>query len=219
MRTVLLAALLCLALPAAPPAKPAAAKAPAVKTAVAAPVPAAPAERPKAKPRVRIDTSYGAFVVELEPDLAPKSVANFLQYVKDGFYAGTVFHRVIEGFMIQGGGMTPELTEKPALAPIMNEAAETYAGGLKNTIGTLAMARTGMIHSATAQWYVNTADNVALDHHGASEDAYGYCVFGRVVEGMDVVRKIEKVRTIWRKGMQNVPEYAVRIKGAERLPE
>lgn len=171
---------------------------------------------PKAKPRVRLDTSYGPIVVELEPDLAPRTVANFLRYVSEGFYAGTIFHRVIPGFMIQGGGLLPDMSEKPAHESIPNEAAEVLQAGMRNTRGTIAMARTDEPGSATCQFYINTADNASLDHHSLQE--YGYCPFGRVVSGMEVVDKIEKVNTILRKGQQNVPEYAVRIKGAEVLP-
>lgn len=174
---------------------------------------------PKAKPRVQILTSYGPVVVELEPDLAPRTVENFLLYVKDGYYNGTIFHRVIEGFMIQGGGLLPDLSEKPTRGPIVNEAPATFKAGLKNTRGTLAMARTENPQSASAQFYFNTADNPALDHQDTSDKGYGYCVFGRVIAGLEVVDKIEKVHTVWRKGQQNVPEYAVRIKSAERLPE
>ena len=182
-----------------------------------APMPAA-TPAPVAKPRVQLLTSYGPIVVELEPDLAPKTVANFLQYVKDGHYKGTIFHRVIEGFMIQGGGLLENLDEKPLRAPVVNEAPQTFRAGLKNTRGTIAMARTGSPHSATAQFYINTVDNKALDHRDMTEDGYGYCVFGRVVAGMDVVDKIEKVRTEWRKGQSGVPQYPVRLKDAVLLP-
>ena len=181
--------------------------------------PVAAAEAPKARPRVQIMTSYGPVVVELEPGLAPHTVANFLQYVKEGHYAGTIFHRVIDGFMIQGGGMLPDITDKPgAHDPIPNEALETYRAGLKNTRGTIAMARTENPASATDQFYINTANNESLDHKDMTDAGFGYCAFGRVVSGMEVVDKIEKVTTILRKGMQNVPEYAVRIKSAEVLP-
>jgi cyclophilin family peptidyl-prolyl cis-trans isomerase len=117
-----------------------------------------------AKPRVQLLTSYGPVVVELEAELAPKTVENFLQYVKDGFYKGTIFHRVIEGFMVQGGGLLENLEEKPARTPILNEAPQTFKAGLKNTRGTIAMARTGSPHSATAQFYINLVDNPRLDH-------------------------------------------------------
>lgn len=181
--------------------------------------PKAPAPVPTTKPRVKIVTSYGPIVVELEPTLAPTTVANFLRYVKEGHYAGTIFHRVIPGFMIQGGGFLENLDQKPTHAPIQNEAPATFKAGLKNTRGTIAMARTGEVHSATAQFYINTVDNPALDHKATTEADYGYCAFGRVVEGMAVVDKIEKIRTTWRRGMGDVPEYAMKIKSAEVLPE
>jgi cyclophilin family peptidyl-prolyl cis-trans isomerase len=180
---------------------------------------AAPLPAPVAKPRVQLLTSYGPIVVELEPSLAPETVANFLQYVKEGHYKGTIFHRVIEGFMVQGGGLLENLDEKPTRAPIVNEAPQTFRAGLKNTRGTIAMARTGSPHSATAQFYINTVDNKSLDHRDMSEEGYGYCVFGRVVSGMDVVDKIEKVRTEWRKGQSGVPQYPVRLKDAVLLPQ
>ena len=173
---------------------------------------------PVAKPRVQLLTSYGPVVIELEPELAPKTVANFLQYVKDGHYAGTIFHRVIDGFMVQGGGLLENLDEKPMREPILNEAPQTFKAGLKNTRGTVAMARTGSPHSATAQFYINTVDNKSLDHRDMSEEGYGYCVFGRVVSGMEAVDKIEKVRTEWRKGQSGVPQYPVRLKDAVLLP-
>jgi cyclophilin family peptidyl-prolyl cis-trans isomerase len=190
MRTLLLAALLCLALPAA--ADP--------------------------KPRVKIDTSYGPFVVELEPDLAPRTVANFLGYVQEGFYPETVFHRVIQGFMVQGGGLLKDMTRKKAREPIVNEAREAFRAGLRNVRGAVAMARTDAPDSATSEFFVDTADNPLLDPQDLSPAGTGYCVFGHVVSGMDVVDKIEKVRTIWFHGTPNVPEYPVRIKSAELLP-
>ncbi|HEY3271630.1 MAG TPA: peptidylprolyl isomerase [Geothrix sp.] len=215
--------LLCLSLTAALAAQ---APAPAPAPAGAAQVPAAspaptptPVPAPVAKPRVQLLTSYGPIVVELEPELAPKTVANFLQYVKDGHYKGTIFHRVIEGFMVQGGGLLENLDEKPMRAPVLNEAPQTFQAGLKNTRGTIAMARTGSPHSATAQFYINTVDNKALDHRDMSEEGYGYCAFGRVVAGMDVVDKIEKVKTEWRKGQSGVPQYPVRLKDAVLLPQ
>jgi cyclophilin family peptidyl-prolyl cis-trans isomerase len=177
----------------------------------AAPAPAAP------KPKVRIDTSYGPIVVELEPDLAPKTVANFLAYVKAGHYAGTIFHRVIPGFMIQGGGLTESMAEKPTLAPIPNEAERTFKAGLRNARGTLAMARTADPDSAMAQFYINTVDNASLDFRSATPEGIGYCAFGRVVSGMEAVDAIEKVRTVWRRGQPNVPDYPVKIKGVELL--
>lgn len=196
------------ALAAQPPAAP-----------VAAPV-QAPASQPapQAKPRVRIDTSYGPIVVELEPALAPITVANFLQYVKDGFYAGTIFHRVIPGFMVQGGGLTADMKQKPTRPPIQNEAPQTFQAGLKNTRGTIAMARTDDPQSATSEFYINLVDNPALDHRDFSPQGYGYCVFGRVVSGMDVVDRIAKVQTEWRRGQASVPRFPVFIKGATLLP-
>ncbi len=142
-------------------------------------------------PRVKIDTNLGSFVVELYPEKAPKTVENFLQYVRDGFYNGTIFHRVIDGFMIQGGGFTADFERKETRAPIINEADN----GLKNTRGTIAMARTMDPHSATAQFFINVKDNPFLDHTAKTPRGWGYAVFGKVVEGMDVVDRIRKVRT------------------------
>jgi cyclophilin family peptidyl-prolyl cis-trans isomerase len=173
---------------------------------------------PVAKPRVQLLTSYGPIVVELEAELAPKTVANFLQYVKDGHYQGTIFHRVIDGFMIQGGGLLEDLTEKAGRDPIVNEAPLTFKAGLKNTRGTIAMARTGSPHSASAQFYINLVDNPALDHRDLTEAGYGYCAFGRVVSGMEAVDKIGKVRTEWRRGMGDIPQFPVRLKDASLLP-
>jgi len=182
------------------------------------PVPQAAVPAPKAKPRVQLLTSYGPVVVELEPELAPKTVENFLQYVKEGFYKGTIFHRVIGGFMVQGGGLLEDLTEKPAHHAIINEAPQTFAAGLKNTRGTIAMARTGDPNSATAQFYINLTDNAKLDYKDLSQNGYGYCAFGRVVSGMEAVDKIGKVKTEWRHGMGDVPQFAVRLKDAILLP-
>ncbi len=192
---------------------------PAVLLCLALPLAAQTKAPTKPKPRVRLETSYGPVVLELEPELAPETVANFLRYVKEGHYAGTIFHRVIPGFMVQGGGLREDLTEKPTHAPIPNEAPATFKAGLKNVPGTVAMARQNDPQSATAQFYINTNANPDLDHKSLTPEGYGYCVFGRVVEGMENVLKIEKVTTVWRRGMQNVPEYAVRIRAAELLPE
>ena len=148
---------------------------------------AAPASNPKAV----LHTNMGDITIELYPDKAPKTVDNFEQYVKDGFYNGTVFHRVIPTFMIQGGGFDERLEKKPTKAPIQNEADN----GLKNTRGTVAMARTSEPHSATAQFFVNVVDNAFLDHQGKDPQGWGYAVFGRVTEGMDVVDKIKGVTT------------------------
>jgi cyclophilin family peptidyl-prolyl cis-trans isomerase len=164
-------------------------------------------------PRVELKTSMGDITVKLYPDKSPKTVANFLQYVNDGFYTGTLFHRVIDGFMIQGGGFTADFTQKPTNAGIANEAAN----GLKNTRGTVAMARTGDPHSATAQFFINVADNAFLDHTAPTPKGFGYCVFGEVVEGMDVVDKIRKVPTTSRGPFQDVPVAPIVIDGATAL--
>ena len=139
-----------------------------------------------ANPVVEMKTSQGTLIIELYGDKAPKSVANFLQYAKDGLYKGTVFHRVIDGFMIQGGGFTPDMKQKETRSPIENEAKN----GLKNSAGTLAMARTGDPHSATAQFFINLVDNGMLDY--PNPDGWGYAVFGKVTQGFDVVQKIAK---------------------------
>ncbi len=160
------------------------------------------------KPVVVIETSLGDITVELDQDKAPKSVENFLGYVNDGFYDGTIFHRVIPTFMIQGGGFTPGMEKKPTRAPIQNEADN----GLKNRRGTLAMARTGEIHSATGQFFINVKDNSFLDYKGDSAQDYGYAVFARVTEGMDVVDKIKDVKTGSMGPFQDVPTETVLIK-------
>ncbi|MCU0294154.1 MAG: peptidylprolyl isomerase [Thermoanaerobaculaceae bacterium] len=138
------------------------------------------------KVQVRLETSKGVIVLELDPVKAPITVNNFLDYVKAGQYEGTVFHRVIPGFMIQGGGYTADLARKETREPIVNEAAN----GLKNLKGTIAMARTGEVNSATAQFFINLADNAFLDHQNNTDQGFGYCVFGKVVEGMQVVDAI-----------------------------
>lgn len=139
-----------------------------------------------ADPRVELKTTAGTIVLELYPDKAPKTVDNFLRYVNDGFYKGTIFHRVIPGFMIQGGGFTPDYKQKPPRDPVTNEAAN----GLHNGVGTIAMARTPDPHSATAQFFINVADNAFLDYRAPNPRGFGYCVFGKVVEGMEVANKI-----------------------------
>lgn len=144
-----------------------------------------------AQPTVQINTSLGAIVVELDSEKAPKTVANFLEYVKSNHYAGTIFHRVIPRFMIQGGGMTRDMQEKTTHAPIRNEADN----GLANDIGTIAMARTNDPHSATAQFFINVANNGFLNHSAKDERGWGYAVFGKVTQGMDVVNKIAKSPT------------------------
>jgi len=161
-----------------------------------------------AGPQVEIKTNIGAITVELYPDKAPETVKNFLQYAQDGFYNGTVFHRVIDGFMIQGGGFTQNLTYKPGRAPIKNEASN----GLKNEVGTIAMARTSDPHSATAQFFINVNNNESLNYPG--RDGYGYAVFGKVIRGMEVVDKIAKVATVAKPPHQNVPVKPVVIESA-----
>jgi peptidyl-prolyl cis-trans isomerase B (cyclophilin B) len=160
--------------------------------------------------QVRLETTCGDIIIQLETRAAPQTVANFLDYVKSGFYDGTVFHRVIRTFMIQGGGFTPEMTQKNTRSPVVNEAAN----GLKNLRGTVAMARTGEPHSATAQFFINTVDNPFLDHQSATPEGWGYCVFGKVIEGMDAVDSIAKSPTT-RKGMHaDVPAEPVVIRKA-----
>jgi len=162
----------------------------------------------QAAPRVRFVTSAGSFVVELAPDKAPKTVDNFLQYVKDKHYDGTVFHRVIDGFMIQGGGFTADLQQKPTRAPIPLEANN----GLKNAKYTIAMARTSNPNSATSQFFINVKDNEMLD--APKPDGFGYTVFGKVVSGTEVVDKIRAVPTGSKGGMQDVPLETITIQSA-----
>jgi cyclophilin family peptidyl-prolyl cis-trans isomerase len=169
---------------------------------------AAWAAGPVAGPRVAFTTSLGAFTVELDAKAAPKTVANFLAYVRAGQYKGTTFHRVISKFMVQGGGFTAAGAEKPTRAPIPNEAREAAAKGLKNVRGTIAMARTSEPHSATAQFFVNVVDNAFLDYPG--QDGWGYCAFGKVVQGMDTIDKIRDVPT----GPGDQPLAPVVITGA-----
>jgi len=161
--------------------------------------------------RVKLQTSLGDIVLELDAAKASGSVDNFLQYVKDGFYDNTVFHRVINGFMVQGGGFEPGMKEKSTRAPIRNEAEN----GLKNEVYTVAMARTPNPHSATAQFFINVAKNDFLNFRATTTDAYGYCVFGRVVEGREVVDKIKAVATGSHGMHQDVPKDDVVIKKAE----
>jgi cyclophilin family peptidyl-prolyl cis-trans isomerase len=165
-------------------------------------------------PVVRISTTLGDFTVELFKDRAPVSVENFLQYVADGFYTGTIFHRVVPGFMVQGGGFLPGMVEKHTRPPIRNEATNK----LSNVRGTVAMARTQALRSATAQFFVNVSDNRAkLDHRGYSPDDFGYAVFGRVLVGMDVVDKIADVRTGTVGPHADVPVEDVLIKGVQLI--
>ena len=165
------------------------------------------------KPFILVETSSGDILVELFPDKAPLTVANFLTYVDKGFYANTIFHRVVKGFMIQGGGLTMRLEEKSADAPVTNEADN----GLSNARGALAMARTSDPHSATAQFFINTVDNPELDYKEPTEFGFGYCVFGAVADGMDVVDKIEKLKVKTVKEHEAVPEDSVLITGMSRF--
>lgn len=158
--------------------------------------------------QVLFNTSEGDFVVELSPEKAPETVKNFLQYANDGFYENTVFHRVINRFMIQGGGFTREMAQKETRAPIENEATN----GLRNTAGTIAMARTQDPNSATSQFYINLVDNQALDNRGSSARDIGYCVFGKVVKGMDVIYKIGRRPTRFHRGHADVPIRPIIIK-------
>jgi peptidyl-prolyl cis-trans isomerase B (cyclophilin B) len=162
---------------------------------------------------VKLYTTLGIITLELDAERAPETTKNFLQYVQDGHYDNTVFHRVINGFMIQGGGFAPGMKQKPTRAPIQNEAAN----GLKNDRGTVAMARTGEPHSATAQFFINVADNAFLNHSAPTPQGWGYCVFGRVVEGMDVVDKIKAVRTGSSGFHKDVPVEDVVIQRAEAV--
>ncbi len=165
------------------------------------------------RPAVRMTTSLGVVEMELYPDKAPATVKNFLSYVDAGFYDGTIFHRVIPGFMIQGGGFEPGMKQKPTREPVRNEADN----GLKNTTGTLAMARTMEPHSATAQFFINVADNDFLDHRDKSMRGWGYAVFGKVTQGMEVVQKIVSVTTTRIGPHQNVPAQDVVITRMERV--
>jgi peptidyl-prolyl cis-trans isomerase B (cyclophilin B) len=163
------------------------------------------------QPKVLMETSLGPITLQLYPDKAPKTVANFLRYVKEGFYNGTVFHRVIPGFMIQGGGFTPDMARKSTHAPIVNEASNH----LHNTLGTIAMARTNDPNSATSQFFINTVSNSFLDY---SSSNYGYAVFGKVIDGMKTVKKIEFTPTTRKFGMADVPVNNVVIKSIKLLP-
>lgn len=159
-------------------------------------------------PRVRLETSQGVIVVELFADKAPKTVKNFIDYASEGFFDDTVFHRVIKGFMIQGGGLTADMQRKTTHDPIPNEADN----GLKNLRGTVAMARTPDPHSASSQFFINTVDNGFLDHRDKTQKDWGYCVFGKVVEGMEVVEAIEGVPTTVKGAYRDVPAAAVVIR-------
>ncbi|MEY4590787.1 MAG: hypothetical protein RL497_2863 [Pseudomonadota bacterium] len=152
---------------------------------------------------ITLHTNLGDITIELNPEKAPKTCANFKQYAEDGFYDGTIFHRVINNFMVQGGGMTADMKQKSTRAPIENEADN----GLANDVGTIAMARTSDPHSATAQFFINVKNNDFLNHSGKNSQGWGYCVFGKVTSGMDVVDKIKVVKT----GAQDVPQETITI--------
>lgn len=162
-------------------------------------------------PRVQLSTNHGAITLLLDAEKAPQTVANFLQYVKDGHYDNTIFHRVIPTFMIQGGGFSPGMHKKPTRAPIKNEAGN----GLRNVAYSVAMARTSDPHSATAQFFINAVDNAFLDHSAPTAQGWGYAVFGKVVEGHDVVDTIKAVATGTKEGYNDVPNADVIIEKAE----
>lgn len=173
-----------------------------------------------AKPRVEITTTAGAFTVELEPDATPATVANFMNYVKKGFYPGTIFHRVKKAApaIIQGGGLTPDLAKKPTDGSIKCEADLAKAKGLSNVRGTIAMARESLPDSAKAQFYINVKDNKALDFKARNLADFGYCVFGKVIKGMNVVDRIAAAKTSTRKDMADVPVSPVTITAVKQLP-
>jgi peptidyl-prolyl cis-trans isomerase B (cyclophilin B) len=162
---------------------------------------------------IKLHTTKGVISIELDHAKAPETAANFLRYAREGFYEGTVFHRVIPNFMIQGGGLLPDMTQKKNQAPIQNEAKN----GLKNVIGSLAMARTSAPHSATSQFFINVNDNSFLDYPG--QDGWGYCVFGQVTDGMEVVNAIVGVPTTSKKGHQDVPTDDILIEKVEVIGE
>ena len=182
-------------------------------TIAAAEAPAPEPEQAKETDMVIIKTTLGDIKVKLAADKAPLTVANFLAYVDDKHYDGTIFHRVIDGFMIQGGGFDKEMRQKPTKAPIKNEAAN----GLQNKRGTLAMARTAIVDSATSQFFINVKDNGFLDFRAPNPQGFGYCVFGEVVEGLDVVDQIKGVRTTTKAGMSDVPLETVEILSVTRV--
>lgn len=160
---------------------------------------------------VILQTSMGNITLELDREHAPVTTDNFIAYAKNGFYEGTLFHRVIDGFMIQGGGITEDMHQKSTNEPIKNEANN----GLKNNVGTIAMARTNDPHSASSQFFINVADNDFLNFRSESPQGWGYCVFGKVTDGMDVVKKISHVNTVNRSGHQDVPEREIFIEKVE----
>ena len=161
--------------------------------------------------KVQLTTNYGVITLELNPEKAPATVENFVSYVKSGHYNGTIFHRVIEDFVIQGGGFDKDMNEKSTKPSIRNEANNK----LGNLLGTIAMARTPEPHSASAQFFINTNDNAFLDFSSETDDGWGYCVFGKVIDGMEIVEKIEEVETTTREGYQDVPVEIVLIEKVE----
>jgi peptidyl-prolyl cis-trans isomerase B (cyclophilin B) len=165
--------------------------------------------------KVQFTTTLGPITIQLNPDKAPKTVANFIAYVESGHYDGTIFHRVIEDFMVQGGGMDKDMNSKSTNASIENEANN----GLKNEYGTVAMARTGDPHSASAQFFINTSDNGFLDFQSETQDGWGYCVFGKIIDGIEVVNNIEEKPTTTKDGHQDVPEENIEIEKAVLLVE
>ncbi len=167
----------------------------------------------KTNPKVIMKTSMGDITIELYPDKAPITVKNFFSYVDEKFYDGTIFHRVIKGFMIQGGGLTEDFKEKQSKRPIKNEAAN----GLKNKKGTIAMARTAIIDSATSQFFINHVDSSFLDHRDNTPEGFGYCVFGKVIKGLDVVDAIANVKTMSRRGQMDVPSETIAIISIRRV--
>jgi len=171
------------------------------------------AQKSEGNPMVLVKTNIGNFTIELYQDKAPVTVKNFLSYVDHKFYAGTIFHRIISTFMIQGGGFTPDMTQKEPSPPIKNEADN----GLKNVKYTVAMARTGVIDSATSQFFINVQDNPNLDHRNKNAEGYGYCVFGKVIEGMNVIDEIKMVKTTEKGGYKDVPVKPVIIKSVTRV--
>ena len=163
--------------------------------------------------KVLMKTTKGDITIELYPEKAPITVNNFLSYVDEKFYDSTIFHRVIKGFMIQGGGFTPDFQEKATKPPIKNEAGN----GLKNKRGTIAMARTAVLDSATSQFFINHVNNSFLDHKDNSSEGFGYCVFGKVIEGMDVVDAIANAKTMTRSGQSDVPRETIEIISVRRI--
>ncbi len=170
-------------------------------------------DTPTVHPKVTLTTSKGAITLSLFPDKAPETVANFLRYVDEGFFNGTIFHRVIKNFMIQGGGFTRDMKQKTTRPPVRNEAKN----GLKNKRGSIAMARTNVVDSATAQFFINVVDNGFLDFRSADPQGYGYCVFGEVASGLDVLDAIRHVKTGSRGGFEDVPLEVVEILEAARV--